>query len=231
MSRTPSSPAFPSPSPDDASDVSVALEAAQALWDNGEIEEAMRWLARAVESSERGGDDRRALELARAVADLKDGLAAQVSQPPAAASPKPMTRPPPLPPPGPATKPPEPPATAAPATKTLAPPPTAPPAPKAPAPQPTAASTTKTPPPAPSARKSLPPTPPSMRPRPPQAAAAPKTEPAGADRLRVSVKSSVRDPDLLLVRVLSQGQAVPSGCHEAFLSPAQTGIDLRRLRS
>lgn len=209
MTRTPSALPFPSPSSDDTSDVSVALEAARALWDNGEIEEALRWLGRAVESTEQAGNDRRALELARAVADLKDALAPKPPPPPAAASPKPSMKPPPPP------LPPAAPTAASPSVQ----------------PAPAVASIMKTAPPAPSSRKSLPPTPPSMRPRPPEAPPAPKTDAAVADRLRVSVKSSVRDPDLLLVRVLPAGQPVPSGCHEAFLSPAQTGIDLRRLRT
>jgi hypothetical protein len=37
-------------------------------------------------------------------------------------------------------------------------------------------------------------------------------------RVRVSVKSSVRDPNLLLVRLLPDGQIAPPGTQEAFLS-------------
>jgi hypothetical protein len=58
----------------------------------------------------------------------------------------------------------------------------------------------------------------------------PKSEVPTEEHLRVSVKSSVRDPDLLLVRVLRKGQAPAAGCHEAFLSPAQDGVDLRSIR-
>jgi hypothetical protein len=56
-----------------------------------------------------------------------------------------------------------------------------------------------------------------------------RADAAKTERVRVCVKSSVRDPNLLLVRILGAGQSVPSGCHEAFLSPAHNGIDLRSL--
>jgi hypothetical protein len=274
MDPTTSAASLPSPEATDPSDVSVALEAARALWENADTDEALRWFSRAAEAAEQAGNDRRALELARAVADLKDGLAANAGAVPAAPVAKSATPPPPpsarksLPP--------------APPLVRLRPPPEAAPA--------------KSAPPAPSMRprpaeaapaKSAPP-PPSMRARPPEAAAgrsvsvspplpqakppserppAPamveKPEPSVAspaqraklpyeevptpakvekaaptakmatpdeESLRVSVKSSVRDPDLLLVRVLRRGQVVPSGCHEAFLSPAEHGVDLRSVR-
>ena len=38
-----------------------------------------------------------------------------------------------------------------------------------------------------------------------------------AVRRRVSVKVSARDPDLLVVRPLADGEAAPAGAHEAFL--------------
>jgi hypothetical protein len=41
----------------------------------------------------------------------------------------------------------------------------------------------------------------------------------------VSVKSSVRDPNLLLVRLLADGQSAPPGTQEAFL----TGSDAQSL--
>jgi hypothetical protein len=250
MSATTSPASLPSPEPGEPSDVTVAIEAARALWENGDTEEALRWFSRAAEAAEQAGNDRRALDLARAVADLKDGLAASAAQP---AAPVPSAPPPAAPPPLPAPA-----ASVAPAA--------------APAPPPTgqAPKLVTRPPPPPSARKSVAPTPPSMRPRPPEATTAksftgPQTVEAPAaerpapppetaspakaikadaikadaikadaqgnagktERLRVSVKSSVRDPNLLLVRILGAGQSVPAGCHEAFLSPAQSGIDLR----
>jgi hypothetical protein len=48
--------------------------------------------------------------------------------------------------------------------------------------------------------------------------------------VRVSVKSSVRDPDLLIVRVLRKGQTAPSGWGEAVLAPTGRGFDLASLR-
>jgi hypothetical protein len=52
--------------------------------------------------------------------------------------------------------------------------------------------------------------------------------PRSEARLRVSVKWSVRDPNLFLVRVLTAGQIAPPGTHEAFLTPMEPGADLRR---
>lgn len=39
----------------------------------------------------------------------------------------------------------------------------------------------------------------------------------GGGRIRVSVKTSVRDPGLLLIRPLGEGQTAPGGTREAFL--------------
>jgi hypothetical protein len=73
-------------------------------------------------------------------------------------------------------------------------------------------------------------TPKPESPKPKPESPKPKSEVPTEEHLRVSVKSSVRDPDLLLVRVLRKGQAPAAGCHEAFLSPAQDGVDLRSIR-
>ena len=69
----------PSAEASDHPDVSVLLKAARALWEDKDIEGAVRWFARAAEAAGDVGDDRRALELARAVADLKEKLATRVS--------------------------------------------------------------------------------------------------------------------------------------------------------
>jgi hypothetical protein len=190
----------------DHPDVSVLLKAAIALWEDRDTEGALRWFGRAAEAASDVGDDRRALELARAVADLKDGIAARAT------------------------------------TVTT-----------------TSPSKSSTMPPPPSARKpSLPPKPPPIRHRsvpaaPPSTQAAPSAPAANAPKavdaaapigespanqsaeaaamsVRVSVKSSVRDPDLLIVRVLRKGQAAPSGCGEAILAPTGRGFDLASLR-
>jgi hypothetical protein len=54
----------------------------------------------------------------------------------------------------------------------------------------------------------LPPPPPPPSPAPP---------PGSEVRRRVSVKVSVRDPDLLVVRPLADGESAPAGTREAFL--------------
>ncbi|NRA35180.1 MAG: hypothetical protein HRU17_17770 [Polyangiaceae bacterium] len=54
---------------------------------------------------------------------------------------------------------------------------------------------------------------------------------ATGERIRVSVKASVRDPDLLLVRVLAPGRTLPDGAHEAWLTPNSDGIDLLKLKN
>jgi hypothetical protein len=46
-------------------------------------------------------------------------------------------------------------------------------------------------------------------------------------RLRVSVKTSVRDPSLLLLRPLPEGQQAPTGTREGFLVLAETDTNGR----
>jgi hypothetical protein len=46
--------------------------------------------------------------------------------------------------------------------------------------------------------------------------------------LRVSVKTSVRDPGLLLIRILDEGQRPPPGAEEAMLVPVRAGVELSR---
>src|SRR5688572_5479203 len=54
----------------DSEQVALSLETAQALGENGDLREALRWLRRAADAAEQAGDDMRALTLARAAADL-----------------------------------------------------------------------------------------------------------------------------------------------------------------
>jgi hypothetical protein len=56
--------------PQDSKDVSWALATADTCWKRGERAEALRWLRRAVESASEAEQDERALELAKAAADL-----------------------------------------------------------------------------------------------------------------------------------------------------------------
>ncbi len=87
---------IPVSEPGDSDDVTLALETAEALWNKGDPNEALRWLRRAAEAAGHSGDDMRAVELAKAVADLN------------AATPEPsaprQVRPPPLPPEAPTTR-------------------------------------------------------------------------------------------------------------------------------
>jgi len=71
----------------------------------------------------------------------------------------------------------------------------------------------------PSARPAAPPpAAASPQPAPPEAVQAPGPAPAvSARQLRVSVKASVRDPNLLVARPLAEGQALPAGTREALL--------------
>ncbi len=55
---------------DDAEDVSWALSTAEAMWTRGDKDDAVKWIRRAVESASEAGADDRALQLAKAAADL-----------------------------------------------------------------------------------------------------------------------------------------------------------------
>lgn len=61
---------FPASEPNDSDDVTLALETAEALWNRGDPNEALRWLRRAAEAAGDSGDDLRAVVLAKAVAEL-----------------------------------------------------------------------------------------------------------------------------------------------------------------
>jgi hypothetical protein len=71
-------------------------------------------------------------------------------------------------------------------------------------------------------RAAPPPLPPqATRPSPP-----PAPEPPENHRLRVSIKTSVRDPTLLVVRRLDEGKALPAGTREGWLvMPESTNVD------
>jgi hypothetical protein len=74
---------FPAPQPGDSDDVVLALETARVLFLSGEVEEAVRRLRRAAEAAEQGGDDLRAVALARAAADLTTAAEASAEARPA----------------------------------------------------------------------------------------------------------------------------------------------------
>jgi hypothetical protein len=68
---------------DDAEDVSWALSTAEAMWTRGDKDDAVKWIRRAVESASEAGADDRALQLAKAAADLASYVG-PVPTPPAA---------------------------------------------------------------------------------------------------------------------------------------------------
>jgi hypothetical protein len=186
------------PAAGDSPPVKDALEAAHTFWNRGDRRQALACVRLALEVADEAGDTQRVAALARAVADL--------GRP---------SMPPPLPPPSRRPQ----------AVSTVPPPPisgrppprsTVPPPPKSVAPPPTLHSR---PVPKPQVQppvqalvqpqvQPLPPPPQSLESAPP---------PATELRRRVSVKVSVRDPNLMVVRPLAEGESAPSGTREAFL--------------
>ena len=78
----------PEPIESDPSGVSIALETAATLWENGGTDQALEWLRRASASADEAGDDMRSLSLARAAADLADEIQnAAAAEAPAAEAP------------------------------------------------------------------------------------------------------------------------------------------------
>jgi hypothetical protein len=163
-------PRVPASLAGDSSDVAVALEVAGALWDKGDSEEAIRWLKRAAEAADQGGDASRGAILARAAGDLEAALEGARQ------------------------------------TATGSPP--------GALPTPTAPSMSSA---------SLPNAARGDEGHLPGAAGAPTPD----ARIRVSVKTSARDPDLLLLRPLPAGQAPPVGTREGFLVLAEPQVDVR----
>jgi hypothetical protein len=99
-------PSIPTPRSDDPEDVSWALSTAEAMWSRGDHAEAIKWIRRGAEAASEAEADDRALELAKAAADLA-GLIVRMSQadtsadagakgPPASAAPPPSVAPVPV---------------------------------------------------------------------------------------------------------------------------------------
>src|SRR5262245_36454255 len=63
-------PQVPEPKPEDPEDVSWALSTAEAMWARGDHAEGIKWVRRAAEAASEADNDGRALELAKAAADL-----------------------------------------------------------------------------------------------------------------------------------------------------------------
>jgi hypothetical protein len=110
-------PKIPKPKKDDPEDVAWALSTAEAMWSRAENADAIKWIRRAAEAASEAEADDRALELAKAAADLASMLV-RVENPdagPTPSAPPPMSAerppntlqsqappPPPPPPPPPA---------------------------------------------------------------------------------------------------------------------------------
>ncbi|MEM9691740.1 MAG: hypothetical protein AAGA56_04295 [Myxococcota bacterium] len=77
MTMDSSAPPFPEALDGDAEDVRWALETANAMWQQQESRDAMRWLRRAAETASERGDDVRSVELALKAADLRNYLEGQ----------------------------------------------------------------------------------------------------------------------------------------------------------
>ncbi len=74
----------PNAQPGDGDDVSWALETANAVWSQGDRRAALSWIRRAAEAAAEAGADDRALQLARAGADLRGALEIPRTLPPPA---------------------------------------------------------------------------------------------------------------------------------------------------
>jgi hypothetical protein len=112
---------------DDLEDVSWALSTAEAMWNRGDHADALKWLRRAAESAAEAEADDRALELAKAAADVASLLSG--SKPPPVVSPAVPAPPPPPVITTPSKAPPPPPAAArpgAPSPPRVSPPPSLP---------------------------------------------------------------------------------------------------------
>jgi hypothetical protein len=184
---------------DDSEDVAWALSTAEAMYARGDRSDALKWLRRAAEAASEGESDDRALELAKAAADL----ATQIG---------PVTSAPPPPPPPPAPPPPPPPQPAA-AAAPSAPAGTVPPAPVTQPLLPTTAAASGPPPPPPPAAgtRPMPASAPPVTPRappPPKAASggmpprAPAGRPVSPFVARVESRRAARRsrPDITIAR-------------------------------
>lgn len=233
----------PEPLSSDIDDVTDALDVAQSLWENGKKVDAIQWVKRAAQSAK--ADPNRMASLARAAEDLERAAAPRAATPP----PVPVSKPPPVPPPVPKVSKPPPPVPAArtapsvppPAPQAAVIPPPAPTPRPVPSVKPAAPPSTQTKisiPPAPAgpvvptmvARPSK--VPPQLLQQPPASEDRVRLAPAPSDNtlrvrasVRVSVKTSVRDGSLLVVRPLADGAAVPAGTREALLTFVNDDVD------
>jgi hypothetical protein len=84
--------AIPQAQTDDNEDISWALSTAEAMWSRGDLIDAIKWVRRAAEAAGDAEQDERALELAKAAAELQNQVGGVRDQPGSEPAP-----PPPLP--------------------------------------------------------------------------------------------------------------------------------------
>ncbi|MBX3199055.1 MAG: hypothetical protein KF894_13060 [Labilithrix sp.] len=73
-------PQVPEARPEDPEDVSWALSTAEAMWARGDHSDGIKWVRRAAEAASEAENDERALELAKAAADLTGLVSKRVSR-------------------------------------------------------------------------------------------------------------------------------------------------------
>jgi hypothetical protein len=89
----------PATKKDDIEDVAWALQTAEAMWSRGDHGDALKWIRRAAEAASEAEADDRALELAKAAADVASLLADRpttLAPPPPSGAPIPQAPPSPL---------------------------------------------------------------------------------------------------------------------------------------
>jgi hypothetical protein len=239
--------AFPVSTEQDDEQVATALDTATALWSRGDAREALRWLRRAAEMAGEAGDDWRAVQLARAAADLANELQIPPTLVPASVAPiaprsqpshpvpaprsQPSHAPPPLPQPHVAPASMSRPQPAAPSSAPASQPSHQPPRLSRPSyaqSAPSAAGSVAHPPPsvplrAPPPRRNVEAAevvtsaPPIGSSEPVSRAATSAASPRPRQALHVAVLPSDEDRSALHVRLLAEGEAIPPGYHEALL--------------
>jgi hypothetical protein len=178
QTRAAGSGPIPPAKKDDSEDVAWALSTAEAMYARGDRGDALKWLRRAAESASEAQADDRALELAKAAAELAGVIGPSPSAPPPPASPLAATLPQPAP--------------------VVSRPAALPPAPAAPAPAPAV------PPPPPAAAPPPPPPAAGMRPKPPARPAPPPAVTPVAPRIVETRRPRRSRPEIQLTRPIDE---------------------------
>jgi hypothetical protein len=89
MAESGAPPKIPRSQSDDNEDISWALSTAEAMWSRGDLIDAIKWVRRAAEAASDAEQDQRALDLAKAAADLQNQVGGASAQPPSQPPPPP----------------------------------------------------------------------------------------------------------------------------------------------